>query len=66
MITRLAVRFERAGLFFLNPGEDLVSHRLGDIELLETGMAQFRIWDFGFRICLEFFEPAIYLLDTRK
>ena len=50
MIARLAVRFERASLFFLQTGEDLVSYRFGDVELLEAGMTQLRISDFGLRI----------------
>ena len=68
MITRLAVRLERAGLFFLESGEDLVGDRLGDIELLQARMRQFRIWDFGLRINggLELVDPPVDLFDTRE
>lgn len=66
MIARLAVWFERAGLFFLKAGEDLVRDRFTDVELLKAGMWQLRIADLGLRICLEFFESAIYLLNACK
>jgi len=66
MIARLAVRLERAGLFFLETGEDLVGDRFADVELLKARMIGLRIADRGMRIwgCLELLEPAIDLLDA--
>ena len=67
MIARLA-RLERASLFFLNPGKDLVGNSFAHVEFFKARMIQLRIADFRLRIsrCLEFFESPIYLLDTRK
>jgi hypothetical protein len=67
MITRLAVRFERAGLFFLKPGEYIVGNGFGDVEFVEAGMNRCGIWDLGLRIygSFEFLEPMVDLLDTR-
>jgi len=49
MITRPAVRLERAGLFLLKAGKYFIGDRLGDIELFNARMDQMRIADCGLR-----------------
>ena len=66
MIARLAVRLERAGLFFREAVEDLVGHRLGDGEFLKARMVGFGQWDLGLRMLLEFVESPVYFLYARE
>jgi len=68
MIARLAVRFERAGLFFVDADEYLISDRLGYIQFVVTWMGGLRNAERGMRNdrILEFVQTVVEFFDARE
>ena len=64
MIARLAVRFERASLFFLKANEYFVGERLGDGKPLNTRMDGLRNDHPGLRRIFQLIQPMIYFFDA--
>jgi len=73
MITRLAVRLERAGLFFTDSAEDLIGDGFGNSKFIERRMIRMRNAECGMRNLrprFKLIQASIYrikaCLDSRQ